>query len=227
VLDASECPPTFGAPPETVVGIIAGGRDALVGALEGVEDEADAGAQAMDDHAVSAADLVVGIAASGTTPYVGAALGRAQARGAATVLLTCTDPPEALARTCDQLIVMRVGPEVVTGSTRMKAGTATKLALNTISTGAMLRLGKTYGNLMVDLQAWSEKLHDRAERIVMEVCDVDRATARRAVDAAEGSVKLAIVMVRRGVSLADARRLLAQADGVIRRVIGDPPPVAP
>jgi N-acetylmuramic acid 6-phosphate etherase len=227
VLDASECPPTFGAPPETVVGIIAGGRDALVGALEGVEDEADAGAQAMDDHAVSAADLVVGIAASGTTPYVGAALGRAQARGAATVLLTCTDPPEALARTCDQLIVMRVGPEVVTGSTRMKAGTATKLALNTISTGAMLRLGKTYGNLMVDLQAWSEKLHDRAERIVMEVCDVDRATARRAVDAAEGSVKLAIVMVRRGVSLADARHLLAQADGVIRRVIGDPPPVAP
>jgi N-acetylmuramic acid 6-phosphate etherase len=219
VLDASECPPTFGTPPEMIVGIIAGGPDALTRGLEGAEDESDAGAQAMDTHGVGAADLVLGIAASGTTPYVAAALQRARARGA--------DPPEALRGTCDRRIVLPVGPEVVTGSTRMKAGTATKLALNTITTGAMIRLGKTYGNLMVDLQAWSDKLRDRSERIVMEVGGVDRAAARSAVAAAEGSVKAAIVMVRRGVGLAEAQRLLAQADGVIRRVIGDPPPVAP
>jgi N-acetylmuramic acid 6-phosphate etherase len=227
VLDAAECPPTFGTPPEQVVGIIAGGRDALVRSQEGAEDDVAAGARAMDEHRVGGADVVVGIAASGTTPYVGAALERARALGAATVLLTCADPPEVLRRSCDQLIVLKVGPEVVTGSTRMKAGTATKLVLNTITTGAMIRLGKTYGNLMVDLRAWSDKLHDRGERIVMEVCGADRARARVAIDAAGGSVKLAIVMVKRGVDAAAARRLLEQAGGVIRRVIGDPPPVVP
>jgi N-acetylmuramic acid 6-phosphate etherase len=227
VLDASECPPTFGTPPELVIGVIAGGRDALVKSEEGAEDDADAGARAMDDHRVGDQDLVVGIAASGTTPYVGAALERAHAVGAATVLLTCADPPEGLRAICDQLIVLKVGPEAVTGSTRMKAGTATKLALNTVTTGAMIRLGKTFGNLMVDLEARSDKLHDRGERIVMEVCAVDRATARRAIDAAAGSVKLAIVMLRRSVNAAEARRLLEQAGGLIRRVIGDPPPVVP
>lgn len=227
VLDAAECPPTFGIPPELVVGIIAGGRDALVRGEEGAEDDQEAGTRAMDAHHVGDRDLVIGIAASGTTPYVGAALARAQARGARTVLLTCADPPEVLRRTCDQLIVLRVGPEVVTGSTRMKAGTATKLALNTITTGAMIRWGKTYGNLMVDLQAWSDKLHDRGERIVMETCRVDRATARDAIEAAEGSVKLAMVMLRRDVSPVEARRLLEQAGDVIRRVIGDPPGVTP
>jgi N-acetylmuramic acid 6-phosphate etherase len=227
VLDAAECPPTFGTPPELVVGIIAGGREALVQGEEGVEDDRESGARAMDDHHVGDNDLVIGIAASGTTPYVGAALARAQALGAATVLLTCADPPHALQRTCNQLIVLRVGPEALTGSTRMKAGTATKLALNTITTGAMVRLGKTYGNLMVDLQAWSDKLHDRGERIVMETCAVDRRTARGAIEAARGSVKLAMVMLRRGVSLAEAQRLLEQTGGVIRRVIGDPPEVAP
>jgi N-acetylmuramic acid 6-phosphate etherase len=227
VLDASECPPTFGTPPELVIGVIAGGREALVMSEEGTEDDADAGARAMDDHRVGDQDLVVGIAASGTTPYVGAALERAHAVGAATVLLTCADPPEGLRAICDQLIVLKVGPEAVTGSTRMKAGTATKLALNTVTTGAMIRLGKTFGNLMVDLEARSDKLHDRGERIVMEVCAVDRATARRAIDAAAGSVKLAIVMLRRSVNAAEARRLLEQAGGLIRRVIGDPPPVVP
>jgi N-acetylmuramic acid 6-phosphate etherase len=225
VLDASECPPTFGTAPEQVVGIVAGGTDALVRSQEGIEDDVVAGARAVDEQQVSERDLVLGIAASGTTPFVGAALRRAHALGATTVLLTCADAPEPLHAVCNQLIVLRVGPEAVTGSTRLKAGTATKLALNTITTGAMIRLGKTYGNLMVDLQDWSEKLHDRAERIVMEVCEVERAAARRALDTAGGSVKLAIVMVRRRVDAADAQRLLEDAGGVMRRVIGDPPPV--
>jgi N-acetylmuramic acid 6-phosphate etherase len=225
VLDASECPPTFGTPPEMVVGVIAGGYASLVRGQEGAEDSLDAGAAAMDDHRVGAQDVVVGIAASGTTPYVRAALGRAQTLGAASVLVTCTDPPAVLRDTCDRVIAVRVGPEAVTGSTRMKAGTATKLVLNTLTTGAMIRLGKTYGNLMVDLQVLSDKLQDRGERIVMEVCGVDRARARAVLADAGGSVKLAIVMARRNVDAAEARRQLDAAGGVIRRVIGDPPPV--
>jgi N-acetylmuramic acid 6-phosphate etherase len=225
VLDASECPPTFGAPPEMVVGVIAGGYASLVRGQEGAEDDMDAGAAAMDERRVGATDVVIGIAASGTTPYVRAALGRAQALGAATILVTCADPPAVLRDTCDRVIAVRVGPEAVTGSTRMKAGTATKLVLNTLTTGAMIRLGKTYGNLMVDLQVLSDKLQDRGERIVMEVCGVDRGRARAALAAAGGSVKLAIVMARRNVDSTDAKRLLDEAGGVIRRVIGDPPPV--
>jgi N-acetylmuramic acid 6-phosphate etherase len=225
VLDASECPPTFGTPPEMVVGVIAGGYASLVRGQEGAEDDMDTGAAAMDERRVGARDVVVGIAASGTTPFVRAALGRAQTLGAATVLVTCAEPPAVLRDTCDRVIVVRVGPEAVTGSTRMKAGTATKLVLNTLTTGAMIRLGKTYGNLMVDLQVLSDKLQDRGERIVMEVCGVDRGQARAALAAAGGSVKLAIVMARRTVDAAEARRLLAEAGGVIRRVIGDPPPV--
>src|SRR6266487_4804867 len=139
VLDASECPPTFGTPPEMVVGIIAGGLQALVKGLEGAEDDVNAGARAMDDARVTPRDFVLGIAASGTTPFVRAALGRAQTLGATTGLVSCTDPPQLLADTCDVVILPRVGPEVVTGSTRMKAGTATKLVLNTMSTAAMIR----------------------------------------------------------------------------------------
>lgn len=227
VLEASECPPTFGTPPDLVVGIIAGGPAALTQSQEGAEDDTAAGGAAMDAHAVSARDVVVGIAASGTTPYVRAALTRARALGAATALVTCADPPTDLASTCRHVVAVRVGPEAITGSTRLKAGTATKLVLNALTTGAMVRLGKTYGNLMVDLQALSAKLHDRGERIVMEVCGVDRDAARQAITAAGGSVKLAIVMTRRGVDAAAGRRLLQQAGGVIRRVIGDPPAVTP
>lgn len=225
VLDAAECPPTFGVPREMVVGTIAGGYAALVQSQEGAEDDVNAGLAAMDDRAVTEKDVVIGIAASGTTPFVQAALSRAQTLGAATVLVTCADPPKLLVETCDEVIVLRVGPEALTGSTRLKAGTATKLALNTISTGAMVRLGKAYGNLMVDLVALSEKLKDRGERIVMEACAVDRAAARAAIERAEGSVKLAIVMVRRRVDQAEARRLLDHAHGVVRAVVGDPPPV--
>ncbi len=225
VLDASECPPTFGTPPEMVVGIIAGGYEALVRSVEGAEDDVNAAAAAIDKAGVGAKDFVLGIAASGTTPFVRAALGRAQTLGAATGLLSCTDPPRVLADTCDVLILPKVGAEVVTGSTRMKAGTATKLVLNTITTGAMIRLGKVYGNLMVDLMATSDKLRDRGERIVMECCAVDRARARAVIAEAAGSVKLAIVMARLGVDAEEARRALAAAGGLVRRAIGDPPPV--
>lgn len=225
VLDAAECPPTFGTPPEMVVGIIAGGAAALQRSQEGAEDDRDAGAAAIRDAGVDASDVVLGIAASGTTPYVGAALEEATRLGATTVLLTCTDPPEDLAALVDEKIVLRVGPEALTGSTRLKAGTATKLALNTITTGAMVRLGKAYGNLMVDLMAMSEKLHDRGERIVMEIGGVDRAKAKEAIAAASGRVKRAIVMVKREVGPEEAQRLLDEANGVVRSVIGDPPPV--
>lgn len=225
VLDASECPPTFGTPPELVVGVIAGGYQALVKGLEGAEDDVNAGMEAMDRAGVTPRDFVLGIAASGTTPFVRAALARAQTLGAVTGLLSCSDPPQVLAETCDVLILPKVGPEALTGSTRMKAGTATKLVLNTVSTGAMIRLGRAYGNLMVDLMTWSDKLRDRGERIVMECCGVDRAAARQAIEAAGGSVKLAIVMARRQVGRAEAARLLAEAGGFVRRAVGDPPPV--
>src|SRR5947199_4495678 len=198
VLDAAECPPSFGTPPELVVGIIAGGAPALVRSSEGVEDDVNAGMAAIDGAKVTAKDVLVGIAASGTTPFVRAALSQAQTLGATTVLVSCSDPPKQLAETCDVVILPKVGPEALTGSTRMKAGTATKLVLNTISTGAMIRTGRAYGNLMVDLTAMSDKLRDRGQRIVMEVCGVDRDAARGAVEAAGGSVKLAIGMARRG-----------------------------
>ena len=227
VLDAAECPPTFGTPPERVVGVIAGGYGALVKSVEGAEDDVNAGMAAMDTAQVTPADVVVGIAASGTTPYVRAALSRAQTIGAKTVIVSCSPPPRLLLDTCDVAIVPIVGPEALTGSTRMKAGTATKLVLNTISTGAMIRTGRAYGNLMVDLMAWSDKLEDRGLRIVMEACAVDRERARAAIAAAGGSVKLAIVMVKAGVDKTEAAARLERAGGVVRATVGDPPPVLP
>jgi N-acetylmuramic acid 6-phosphate etherase len=227
VLDAAECPPTFGTPPTMVVGVIAGGYGALVKSAEGAEDDVNAGAAAMDTATVTARDVVVGIAASGTTPYVRAALARAQTLGAKTVLVTCSPPPKVLTDTCDVVILPAVGPEALTGSTRMKAGTATKLVLNTISTGAMIRVGKVYGNLMVDLMALSDKLKDRGERIVMECAGVDRGRARAAIEQAGGSVKLAIVMAKKGIRREEAQRVLDDAGGLVRRAVGDPPPVKP
>jgi N-acetylmuramic acid 6-phosphate etherase len=224
VLDASECPPTFGTDPEMVQGIIAGGPPALTRSQEGAEDIVENGARAMDEHAVGPHDLVVGIAASGTTPYVHSALRRARALGARTAIISCSPPPKALLDEVDVAILPIVGPEVVTGSTRMKAGTATKLILNMITTGAMIRLGKTYGNLMVDLKATNNKLKDRSERIVVEVCGVSREEARRLLAAADKSVKTAIVMQKLGVSRAEAEEALARAGGVIRRAIPDAPP---
>ncbi|HKH84378.1 MAG TPA: N-acetylmuramic acid 6-phosphate etherase [Gemmatimonadales bacterium] len=225
VLDAAECPPTFGTPPEMVIGVIAGGAEALVRSIEGAEDDTAAAERQLDSLGVNRKDVVAGIAASGTTPYVGSALARAQALGSQTLFLSCSEPPSVLRESCDVCITVLVGPEIVTGSTRMKAGTATKLVLNTLTTGAMVRIGKTYGNLMVDLRAWNDKLIDRSQRIVMEAAGVDRSAARSAIQAADGSVKTAIVMARRGIAKAEAERLLAEHAGKLRPVIGDPPPV--
>ena len=219
VLDASECPPTFGADPRQVVGIIAGGDVALRNAVEGAEDVPSAGADAMAAHGVGAQDVVVGIAASGTTPFVHGALARAKALGAVTGLVACSPPPsDALVRV-DHAIVAVTGPEVVTGSTRLKAGTATKLILNMLTTGAFIRIGKTYGNLMVDLKATNVKLTDRSERIVMEVCGTTRDDARALLDAAEGRVKHAIVMHALGLTRDEAVAQLDAVGGVIRRVL--------
>jgi N-acetylmuramic acid 6-phosphate etherase len=225
VLDAAECPPTFGTDPEMVVGVIAGGPSALVRSVEGAEDDIAAANATMDSLRPGSNDVVVGIAASGTTPFVQAALTRAHGRGARTVFLSCSEPPRQLAGICDGFITVLVGPEIVTGSTRMKAGTATKLVLNTLTTGAMIRLGKVYGNLMVDLRAWNEKLVDRSQRIVMETTGLDRQAAQRVIEEADGSVKTAIVMARRGVAKDQAEELLAQHAGRLRPIVGDPPPV--
>jgi N-acetylmuramic acid 6-phosphate etherase len=227
ILDATECPPTFGTPPEMVQGIIAGGAPAIVRSVEGAEDDPNAAIAEIDARRVEARDTVVGIAASGTTPYVRAALGRAQTHGARTVFVTCSEPPAVLRDTCDVCIVVRTGPEVVTGSTRMKAGTATKLVLNTLTTGAMIRLGKTSGNLMVDLRASNAKLIDRGERIVMEVSGAGREAARAAIQASGGSVRTAIVMAARGVGREQAESLLAEHDNHLRPIIGDPPAPLP
>ena len=225
VLDAAECPPTFGSPPEMVVGIIAGGLPALVKSIEGAEDDVNAGLGEMDARRVGPDDVVVGIAASGTTPYVRAALSRAQTLGARTVLVSMSEPPRLLQETCDVCITVRVGPEIVTGSTRMKSGTATKMVLNMLTTGAMIRMGKTYGNLMVDLRAWNDKLVDRSHRILMETTGLDREAARAILTDAGGSVKTAIVMARRGVPRDEAERLLETHAGRLRTIVGDPPPV--
>ncbi|HEX6048683.1 MAG TPA: N-acetylmuramic acid 6-phosphate etherase [Gemmatimonadaceae bacterium] len=224
ILDASECPPTFGSDPEMVQGIIAGGFPAILRAQEGAEDSPPGGAAVMDEHAVGERDVVVGIAASGTTPFVHGALERARARGARTAIVACTPVSDRLLATVDEAVIAIVGPEVVTGSTRLKAGTATKMILNMITTGAMIRIGKTYGNLMVDLKATNEKLKDRSERIVVEVCGVSREEARELLARSGRSVKIAIVMQKLGVGRDEAERALAAAGGVIRRVVPDAPP---
>jgi N-acetylmuramic acid 6-phosphate etherase len=221
VLDAAEMPPTYGTDPAMVRGIIAGGYDALVRAREGAEDSPRAGAAAMDEAGVGAADFVLGIATSGTTPYVHGALDRARELGARTGFLLCTHPAPELVTKHDVVIAPLVGPEVITGSTRMKAGTATKLVLNTITTGAMVRMGKVYGNLMVDLQVTCEKLRDRGERILESMLGLERAAAADLLERAGGHVKTALVMGKLGVDRADAARRLAEVGGVVARVVGN------
>ena len=222
VLDSAEMPPTFGTDPDMVQGIIAGGYGALVRSKEGAEDRPEHGAAAVDERGVRSGDFVLGIATSGTTPFVHGALARARELGARTGFVLCTHPTAELVETHDVVIAPLVGPEVVTGSTRMKAGTATKLVLNTITTGAMIRIGKVFGNLMVDLQVACEKLQDRGERILATTLGVERPEASRLLEAAGGHVKTALVMGRRGVDVARAKSLLAEADGVLSRVLGDP-----
>jgi N-acetylmuramic acid 6-phosphate etherase len=218
VLDASECPPTFGVPPTLVQGIIAGGRRALVRSIEGAEDHADDGARAVDKKRVSPKDVVVGLAACGLTPFVRGALDRARQIGAATVFVTCA--PEAVSSlNADIIINPVVGPEVITGSTRMKAGTATKLVLNLLTTTAMIKLGKVHGNLMVDLRAVNNKLRDRSARIVMELTHLSRPRAQALLQRAEGRLKAAVVMHFRNVDLPGALRILDECGQSLRRAI--------
>lgn len=221
VLDASEMPPTYGIDPDIVQGIIAGGYAALVRAQEGAEDRPEDGERDLEARGVDDKDFVLGIATSGTTPYVHGALRRARELGARTGFLLCTYPSEELTRTHDVVIAPLVGPEVITGSTRMKAGTATKMVLNTITTSAMVLTGKVFGNLMVDLQVTCEKLRDRGQRILMETAGVERAQAADVLVRAGGHVKTAIVMAKLDVDQDEARRKLDAADGVLVRVVGD------
>ena len=221
VLDAAEMPPTYRTDPEMVQGVIAGGYAALVRAQEGAEDHPEDGAAAMDERGVGPNDFVLGIATSGTTPYVHGALRRARERGARTGFLLCTYPSQELLQTHDVVIAPLVGPEVITGSTRMKAGTATKMVLNTISTAAMVKLGKVYGNLMVDLQVTCEKLRDRGQRILMETLGIDRPAAAGLLEASGGHVKTAIVMGKLGLDAEEARARLEAAGGVVGKVIGE------
>ena len=221
VLDAAEMPPTFGVDPEMVHGVIAGGYQALVRSQEGAEDHPEDGAEAINNLDVGQRDFVLGIATSGSTPYVHGALSRARELGARTGFLLCTSPPAALLSEHDVVIAPLVGAEVITGSTRMKAGTATKLVLNTITTGAMVRIGKVYSNLMVDLQVTCEKLRDRGERILSELLNLDQPAAAALLDRASGDVKTALVMGHLDIDVKEALRRLDAAGGVVSRVIGD------
>lgn len=218
VLDASECPPTFNTDPDQVVGLIAGGHGALVRSIEGAEDYPEYGARDLDEIQVSSTDVVIGIATSGRTPYVIGGLRHAQSLGCSTVGVACNrDSP--LEEVSNVMICPIVGPEVVSGSTRMKAGTATKLVLNAITTATMIRLGKTYGNLMVDLRASNSKLRDRTRRIVGMLTDADEETAQRLLDECDGELKTAVVSYARSVGVEEARKLLDAADGQLRQAM--------
>jgi len=219
VLDASECPPTFRSDPAQVVGIIAGGDSALRRSSEGREDEWEGIAAEFDRLALGERDAFLGIAAGGTTPYVLGAIRLAKARGAVTGFLTCA--PHAAAEGCDHRIVLETGAEILTGSTRLKAGTATKIALNAITTAMFVRLGKTYGNLMVDVAATNDKLVDRAARIYREFFPADsREQSHVMLESAGGMLKVAIVMRAKGVARVEAESILAAHGGNLRAVIG-------
>lgn len=220
ILDASECPPTFGTPRGQVVGLIAGGHTAILQAVENAEDNAGQGAQDLADIGFSPRDVLVGIAASGRTPYVLGALAYAREQGAFTAALTC-NPDSAMAQAADVALTPVVGPEIVTGSSRMKAGTAQKLVLNMLSTGAMIRSGKVYGNLMVDVEATNQKLVQRQINIVKQAAECDDATAQQALTACGGHCKTAIVMVLAGLTAEEARALLDQNRGFIRAALRD------
>jgi N-acetylmuramic acid 6-phosphate etherase len=220
VLDASECPPTFGVEPSLFQGIIAGGDTALRASIEGAEDHPEGGAADLMARGMRAGDVAVGIAASGRTPYVIGALRAAREAGADTIAVVNTHPSE-MERVAELTIAAVVGPEALTGSTRLKAGTAQKLVLNLLSTGAMVRLGKTYGNLMVDVRATNEKLRDRAVRIVCDAAATSPEEARAALERTEWNAKTAFVMLRLGVSAEEAVARLEAAGGFVRRAVGE------
>ena len=218
VLDAAECPPTFGVPQGMVVGLIAGGEKAFIVAVEGAEDSRELAVQDLQSHHLTAKDFVVGIAASGRTPYVLGGLDYARSVGCHTAAIAC-NPGSAVGKAADLAIEVNCGPEVLTGSTRLKSGTAQKLILNMISTASMVRIGKAYQNLMVDVMQTKEKLHTRAENIVMDATGVERSVARHAIDEAKGSVKTAITMLLADCDAAEAARRLEASHGHVREAI--------
>lgn len=218
ILDASECTPTYNAPPWLVQALIAGGKEAVFHAIEGAEDDSDACRQELVQRGFCSKDVLVGIAASGTTPYVLGGLSFARGLGALTIGISCNEG-SPVSRQCDIAITPVVGPEVITGSTRMKAGTAQKLVLNMLSTGTMIRLGKVYGNLMVDMQVSNAKLEERACRIVAQVAKVDEETATQTLKHCDGEVKTAIVKLCAGLDVSSARSRLVACDGIIRKAL--------
>ena len=219
VLDAAECPPTFCSSPELVQGVLAGGSPALLRSSEGLEDRFEAGQADLEERNFGPLDALVGIAAGGTTPYVHGALRYASSIGALAIAMACV-PAEQVPMPCAIDIRLITGPEVLTGSTRLKAGTATKMALNILSTGVMVRLGKVYGNRMVDVAVTNSKLEDRALRILADLAGVSRDQGRALLEASGGSVKLALVMARRSLELTAARQLLDQCGGNLRQALG-------
>lgn len=219
ILDASECPPTFGTPPELVQGLIAGGKEAVFQAQEGVEDHTEAGSAALRDAGFTHKDVLCGLAASGRTPFVMGALSEAQAMGAPTLLVCCVDKHrlgDAIRNVSRYVIDIPVGPEVIMGSTRLKSGTAQKMVCNMLTTGAMIRLGKVYENVMVDLQLSNRKLEERARRIIMLFSEVSYEQAGRLLEEAHHHVKTALVMAVSGADLPMAQNALKQHDGFIR-----------
>ena len=217
VLDAAECPPTFSTSPAMVKGIIAGGYDALVRSIEGAEDNPTDGAKAIIDYGINSESTVLGITASSTTPFVLGALEKAKEFGAMTGLLLCNNPPKL--EYVDHIISIIVGPEVISGSTRMKAGTATKMVLNMITTTLMIKLNKTYGNLMVDLKASNEKLWDRGTRIIQHLTDLSYDDSLKLLQSADGEVKTAIVMEKLKMEAGDSREKLNENKGSLRKVL--------
>ena len=220
MLDAAECVPTFSAPPELVQGLIAGGAEAMLRSIEGAEDDLAAGAPDLRARQLSSADVVCGIAASGRTPYTIGALDYARSIGARSISIACNRDSPMAAR-ADVIISVDVGPEVIAGSTRLKAGTAQKMILNMLSTASMIGLGKVYGNLMVDVKVTNAKLLRRAVGLVMRLTSLDEAAARQLLEAAKREVKTAVVMQQRSVNYARARQLLAENNGMLRGVVGD------
>jgi len=218
VLDAAECPPTFGTDPELVQGIISGGPPSLVCSREGVEDNIEAAVREIKQRKIGKRDLVIGITASKRTPFVLEGLRCAQKRGAKTVFISC-NPRKAAPKDFDLNICLVVGPEVIAGSSRMKAGTAQKMTLNMISTAAMIRTGRVYGNRMVDLVATSEKLRERSKKILMDICGIDYDEAGKSLEKAGGSVKLAIIMENTGLSKTESKKLLKSSDGFIYKAL--------
>lgn len=221
VLDASECPPTFSTNPELVQGIIAGGDMALRKSVEGEEDKTERGAKVVRDHELTPQDVLVGIASSGRTPYVLGALEEAHSIGSKTILLSCVPPNAELKAYVDHFITPIVGPEIITGSTRLKAGTATKLVLNMLTTISMIKMGKVYNNLMVDVNASNTKLVERSIRIIQSVTGVDVVTAKTKLQESGGNAKIAIVMLKKEIDRKEAEALLERHHGFLRPILSD------